>query len=213
MNEPRWTDVELLKTGYLDHRSETDDDHLKALLASCEDMFERGSNRLFSPDPVPNDTTPPDPVVRRVSSGGKDPEIGADDPYEIFLPDARELVRLVIVGQEVPESESLEAWPLDGWQLLPSRPGEPATTALVPSKYVSTRSESWDVIAVGHFGFVDVPADVVDAVYLMAARSFADRQATYADQILTAEGDNLAYFRSMPQRAWRIFQSYWMPGR
>ncbi len=50
----------------------------------------------------------------------------------------------------------------------------------------------------GDWGWYPPPSDIVDGTYRLASRMFHERQATYSDSVVTAEGGVIQYFRQLP---------------
>ena len=205
MPEPRYTDLETLKSSYLDQRGDLDDDWLSLLLGSAENLFERATGRSFAPDP-PLDSSGGDsapPVLRRLSSGGKDAHGG--EQALIPVPDLREADAVTVAGAAVTAASSPGVYPLDGYELERQRSDEPAWALRIPRTLLHARDADGDLVVSGRWGWLSPPADAVDAVYLMAARATRERDAAFAETIETDTGSVITYLRSLPPRAWMAY--------
>lgn len=145
----------------------------------------RGCGRLLVPDPpLPGEGDPaPDPVQKRIRARGR---------RFVRVPDAREITEVLGDGTEIDDYEPIE------------RDGHIVCLEL---------SDRYDVVEVtGEFGFAAIPDDLLEAIYILAARSYYERQAQFADQVALAEGVGVqAYYRQLPQRVKLIFGAYAVP--
>jgi len=77
------------------------------------------------------------------------------------------------------------------------------------------RRERHTVEVTGRFGITPIPADLLEAIYTLAARMFYEREAQYADQVQIVEGGGAAgvvqYYRQLPPRTRLAFASYTLP--
>ena len=64
----------------------------------------------------------------------------------------------------------------------------------------------------GRFGFAVLPPDLVEAIYMLAARYHYEKAAQYADQVAILEGTAVqSYFRQLPPRVKLAFGKYTVP--
>jgi hypothetical protein len=64
----------------------------------------------------------------------------------------------------------------------------------------------------GTFGFSSMPANLVDAIYVLAARMSYEEAAQYADQVSILEGTAVqSYYRQLPPRVKLVFGTFTVP--
>lgn len=61
----------------------------------------------------------------------------------------------------------------------------------------------------GRFGYLEIPDDLKNGIYVLAARRYFERSALYADQVAIAEGGGVQkYLRQLPLATKLSFSSY-----
>jgi hypothetical protein len=69
-----------------------------------------------------------------------------------------------------------------------------------------------EAVVAGSFGFTSLPANLADAIYVLAARMHYEEAAQYADQVAVLEGTAVQnYYRQLPPRTKLVFQTYAVP--
>ena len=142
----------------------------------------------------------------------------------IVLPDASEITAISVDGTAVPEAE----WRLQerdgyfvGFELTDSfmqpgwspvwgwgTEGGGSTPALPPGYRQGDRT----VAVTGRFGFGSIPPNLNEAIYLLAARMYYEKEAQFADQVAVGEGAVAQiYYRQLPPRARLAFESFSLP--
>jgi hypothetical protein len=104
-----------------------------------------------------------------------------------------------VIAIELPDSVVKAGWtPLWGWDAFPLPPG-----------YV----QGDRVVSVtARFGFTSIPPNLNEAIYLLAARMYYERQAEYADQVAVGEGATAQiYYRQLPPRVKLAIESFSIP--
>lgn len=156
-------------------------------------------------DPVWADTA--DPVAETIEANGR---------RRVLVPDAREITSVSVDGAV---TEDFKAESRDG-MIVALRFGPsiaPYDGGYYGYTYASLRP--WtdrmpqEVIITGRFGFLaPLPANLRDAIYVLAARSYYERGAQYADSVAVGEGATAdVYYRQLPPRTRMVFQSYVLP--
>lgn len=188
----------------LDASRDIDDDLLQSILDGVSTRVETYTGRLFHPDP-PLDNAGEDtaaPVTKSVRLPRRFlrwSEWGDDHPRTrmIDIPEAREIESVTGAAVEITGFEPLNDPPWGRIQVFGlTVPPQPAITAL-PALTV-----------IGKFGWWPPPADLKDAVLLMAARRSKERDAQYADTVQLAEGITVAFFRQFPATVQATIESY-----
>jgi hypothetical protein len=64
------------------------------------------------------------------------------------------------------------------------------------------------IAVTGRFGWWPAPDDIRDAVLVMAARRWKERDAGYGDSVQLAEGITVAYYRQFPATVQATIESY-----
>lgn len=162
--------------GWADTTLSTNQAQLKRALAAAVGFCQTYTHRNF----VPEGTTE-EPVVKIVES-----DVAATT---MRVPDVREISELRVDGVVVD----------DGYTLLPDGFGRPAPRLRLPAAPTST------VQITGTFGFLNVPADIRDAIYTDAIRRAKDKDAAFGDRVEGADGTVISYFRSLPARVQAIY--------
>lgn len=158
---------------------------MQRLLTASEALVQRYTGRKFDPTPAlddQNEDTLP-PVIKQFIT---------DRRGWVRLPDLRELVSITYGGSTLVNTEWNAAYEL--W----ARDGEPATHLQVQPEYLYPGRVPLQVS--GRWGFLPVPAEVKEATYRMTARAYAERDARYADQVMSGmgEGAMFNYFKQLP---------------
>lgn len=66
-----------------------------------------------------------------------------------------------------------------------------------------------EAVLTGRFGFSAIPANLADAIYVLAARMRYEEAAMYADNVAVLEGDAASvYYRQLPVRTKLVFATY-----
>jgi hypothetical protein len=69
-----------------------------------------------------------------------------------------------------------------------------------------------EAVVDGAFGFTSLPANLADAIYVLAARMHYEEAAQYADQVAVLEGAAVQnYYRQLPPRTKLVFQTFAVP--
>jgi hypothetical protein len=167
-----------------------------------------GCGRLLVPDPPlvagEPSTDTADPVQKQFSVRGR----------RVLIPDAREITEVLVDDEAVAEYRTTEQ---NGLVVLLNLPHDHRYCAYggYDSEYAAgcwCRRRRRTVKVTGRFGFLDIPATLKDAIYILAGRSFYEREAQYADQVALAEGAGIqAYYRQLPPRAKLVFGTYAVP--
>lgn len=170
------------------------------------------------------------PVLRRFTTEGRStirvPDLRAVDP----APDPRvpNSGGLVLAGRRLlPTQYNLGygAYAAGGAdEAIGSDIAEPATEIFLGSAYGPAFSiaasfsfvapigyYSNDLSITGRWGWNPVPEDIVDAVYVVGARRWAERNAFYSDAYVTPEGMTLQFFKQLPAAAQAALTSYRVP--
>lgn len=164
--------------------------HLEAAYLQAQAPPPYGCGRLLTPDPeviAPTEEDPdpdqPEPVTRRVRLHGS---------RFVRVPDARELTTV--------EADGVELVAETDYEIL-ERNDHIVRLELFRRPRV--------IILTGRFGFAEIPANLREAIYILAARSFYERGAQFADQVALAEGLGVQqYFRQLPPRVRLVFAAY-----
>jgi hypothetical protein len=199
----------------VDKQLSTDDDLLEEYL---EEAFEQaqapaplGCGRLLTPDPPLVEGDPPTDtaaaVEKQFSVRGR----------RVLIPDAREITEVLVDDEAITEYRTTEQ---NGLVVLLNLPHDPRSCGYEGYDEYSSgdgygcwcRRRRRTVKVTGRFGFLDIPATLKDAIYILAARAFYERDAQYADQVPVADGAPIqAYFRQLPPRAKLVFATYAVP--
>lgn len=182
---------------------------LEGALKQAQAPSPLGTGRLLIPDPPldsdGNDSG--DAVERTFAVHGR----------HVMIPDAREIASVVVDGQSASPT-AIEEY--SGYTTL-SHDG-----VVVRLTLAREHRRFWDagycgrpedarqhtVTVTGKFGFAELPDDLRNAIYALAARNFYERDAGYADQVSIAEGTAVqAYFRQLPPPVKLAFANYQLP--
>lgn len=182
----------------VDKQLPADDDILGLALEAAFEQAQApppyGCGRLLIPDPVLENTgteedpvweDTEDPVERRILTHGS---------RFVRVPDAREITSVLLDDVEIASTdyEVLER----NEQIVRLELGRRANVVKVT----------------GRFGFATIPAALREAIYILAARSYYERSAQYADQVAIAEGAAVqAYYRQLPPRTKLVFGTFTVP--
>ncbi len=131
-----------------------------------------------------------------------DPEDEDDDPVQrrirahggrfVRIPDAREITEVLVDDDVVTDYETK------------SRNGVIVGLEL---------PDECDAVKVtGRFGLWPIPASLGGAIYILAARSYYEQAAQFADQVEVLEGTAVhSYYRQLPPRTKLAFASFTVP--
>jgi hypothetical protein len=222
---PDWLNVAGLKRR-VDKQLSGDDvlleEYLQGALAQAQAPYPLGCGRLLMPNPpldgAGNDTA--GPVTLGITASGR----------RIVLPDARTITKVEANDVEPEAWEDGQEWTSewvaadedltpqvitnyqtttrDGMVLQITMPRDHPLWSSRGERFSETRERTF-VAVTGKFGFVTPPADLVEAIYILAARAFYEREVQYADQVQVAEGAAVqAYYRQLPPRTKLAFTSY-----
>lgn len=183
----------------LDRELVTDDDKLRDYLLSAVMQAQApppyGCGRLLIPDPP----LPTDPVVSRtvlvrrgrasvpdastLTSVTVDGTVVLSSTYKTLVKD-NYIVQLRTLDTDITSPYAQWAWPL----------------------------EEKEAILTGRFGFQTIPANLADAIYVLAGRYLYEEAVLYADRIEVLEGTAVqSYYRQLPVRTKLVFQTYAVP--
>jgi hypothetical protein len=185
-------------------------DYLLASLVQVQAPYPLGCGRLLVPEPPVVEQEGKDvsvPVTRTTVQRGR----------RVNVADAREVTRLAVAPDAFDEAEEVTQYTTvvrDGQIVRLDLPQEPRWRW----SYVRGE-EGWDTEppwrtlrrfeVTGRFGFAAIPPLLVEAIYILAARSFYEREAQYADRIVVGEGAVAqSYFRDLPPRARLALETY-----
>lgn len=178
-NRPSPLSIATLKR-YLGKQLSGDDVLLEQILDAAVALAATYTGRQLAAVPA-NDGD--DPVTVTVRPAGS---------RYIRVPDAREITELLVDGTAT--TDYTPVGPLD---------------AATVTKIRLLRRGARLVEITGRFGLDPFPADLADAIYVLAARNFHEKDAGYADAVAPGEGAAAAqYFRMMPARVRAVFDSY-----
>lgn len=192
--------VELTLAGFkrrLDRELTVDDDkltdYLTAALMQAQAPWPLGCGRLLIPDPLSSE----DPPVTRVVIVRRG---------RALVPDASSITSVVIGGTAITAGAGYRSWRKDGYIVQLRGLDFPD-----PYQPVAPADEAQCAIT-GHFGFQSLPANLTDAIYVLAGRYLYEEAVLYADQIEVLEGTAVqSYYRQLPVRTRMVFQSYAVP--
>jgi len=108
-----------------------------------------------------------------------------------------------VVGMELSDALVKQGWSTTwGW-------GEGGSPGALPSGY---RQGDRFVAVTAKFGFASIPPNLNEAIYLLAARMYYEKEAQFADQVAVGEGATAQiYYRQLPPRARLAFESFSLP--
>jgi len=193
----------------VDKQLSTDDDLLEEFLEGAFEQAQApapcGCGRLLTPDPPFTDAEPPEdtnaPVQKTFEVPGR----------RVLIPDARAITEVLVDDEAVTGYHTVQK---DGHVVALTVPHDPGCRAYGHITG-STGCESWCarrrrvVKVTGRFGFVEIPMNLRDAIYILAARSYLERDAQYADQVALPDGGGVqAYYRQLPPRTKLVFATY-----
>lgn len=189
---------------------------LEAAFAQAQAPPPYGCGRLLLPDPAFVEVEPAtdpvtfadtaDPVERELVVAGRN----------VLIPDAREITQ--VLGYN--DAELDEGSDYGNYSVL-WRDGVIIALRLASGRRGYGGSygpwhcdPTWPktVKVTGHFGFVDGPPNLAEAIYTLAGRMYFERDAQYSDQVRVAEGaTGEAYFRQLPVRTKLAFSTFTVP--
>lgn len=190
---------------YLDTTRNTDDVLLQGILDGVSGRVERYTGRLLHPDPPLAggglDTAPA--VTKTVTLPRRllraSPDFSPLRPVTrtVDIPEARQLATVTGAAATVSGFQALGAAPWERIQVFGlTVPWQDPVTAL-PA-----------ITLTGRFGWWPAPDDLKDAVLVMAARRWKERDAAYGDTLQLAEGITVSYFRQFPATVQATIESY-----
>ncbi len=201
---PEELSVEVLKKR-IDITGESNDEMLgDYLLAAYQQAQERpplGCGRQLYPEPA---TAEDEPVEKTYKVRGRN----------VLLPDAREITKIVVIDDDAsPEESEVE---LDDCETSEDH------GLIVGLKLPRFQPKWWreqypfyehhhkrTVKVTGRFGFLVVPQELREGIYILAARMFYEREAQFADQVAVGEGATASlYYRQLPPRTRIAFESF-----
>lgn len=68
-----------------------------------------------------------------------------------------------------------------------------------------------DLSITGRWGWLPTPIDIVDAVYTVGSRRWAERNAWFSDAYVTPEGMTLSFYKQLPAAAQAALSTYRVP--
>lgn len=168
-------------------------DYLAAAVAQAQASWPLGCGRLLIPDPPLIDD---DPVPKIVTA-----RMG-----RALVPDASTITSVTVDGTLVVPGTGYRAWVRNGYIVQLRGLG-------FPSPYVPVASaDEQQCVITGHFGFQSIPANLADAIYVLAGRYVYEEAVLYADRIEVLEGTAVqSYYRQLPPRCKLVFQTYAVP--
>jgi len=181
------------------------DDFLNRLLLAVSDRVERYTGHLFRPNPPlandGTDTLPPATmtVYPLRTAGTSFPDV---HNLTVGIPDARSITQI-----------TLETAVVNGWTAV----GDPPYSAVqvynllyryFQPNYLQLSTLGPRMVVTGRFGWVPPPADITDAVLVMAARRYRERDASYGDTVQTADGGVISYYRQLPATVQATLEQY-----
>lgn len=180
----------------LDRELDADDDKLTDYLAAAvmqaQAPWPVGCGRLLFPDPP----DPDDLVVSRTVTVRRG---------RALVPDASTLSTVTVDGTLVGQS-GYRTYERDGYIVQLRGLDYPD-----PYRPVAPVDESQCVVT-GRFGFTSIPANLADAIYVLAGRYVYEEAVLFADRIEVLEGTAVqSYYRQLPVRTKLVFQTYAVP--
>lgn len=190
---------------YLAVSRSTDDQLLEQILRSVSDRVETYCGRAFRPSPgldaAGNDTLAP--VAKTVYPMR---HTGA------WFPSSYTLLVQIPPTREI-DQVTLEGAPVTGYTPV----GDPPWTSLqvfdliyryyAPS-YLQLSTLGPKMVITGRFGWYPPPEDLKDAVLVMAARRYKERDAAYGDAVQLADGGIISYFKQFPPSVQATLDQY-----
>jgi hypothetical protein len=185
---------------YLDTTRTSDDTLLQSILDGVSGRVERYTGRLFHPDPPlvsGLDTAPavtsPVYLPRRALKWG----VYCPRTRTVDIPEAREI-----------DTVAAAAATVSGFTPLGENPWERIQVFGVTVPWQNPVTALPAITVTGRFGLWPAPDDIKDAVLVMSARRWKERDAGYGDTVQFAEGVTVAYFRQFPATVQATIESY-----
>jgi hypothetical protein len=142
----------------------------------------------------------------------------------VILPDAREVAS--VVDTTDPDNHST----LEGWTLR-KRNGVFVQLRLSRTTLETWSSFGWgpsawwedrpgrtepeserELTITGRFGFTEIPWSLREAIYVLAARKYFERQARYSDSVRAGEGQIAqVYYKDLPAPARLAIEAFLLP--
>jgi hypothetical protein len=185
---PGLATIEQLKAVLNVREGEFDEATAQLFLDSASEMVGRYCERTFIADPAPTaeGEDDPSPVTRTVRARGL---------RMIRIPDVRRLDQVDADGTVLLPTQ---------WELV-GREGDPAVA-------IRLNLDARVLVLTGLFGWAPPPAPVVKATLTLAARSYEERDARFADQVIDPVGSVSNYFRQLPASVVAELGLYRYPG-
>jgi len=194
-------------------------EYLEGAFQQAQASAPLGCGRLLVPSPAlverdegePTDTA--DPVTRTFAVRGQ----------RVMIPDAREITKVEVNNVEVPHEGVDER----GYhQAIRTELMDDGTQVDFVVRLDLPRPETWSSEndwsrdnsrrktgkITGRFGFLTIPKRLAEAIYILAARAYYEREAQFADQVAVGEGATAStYYRQLPPRTRLAFESFALP--
>jgi len=190
----------------LGHTSSADDVMLEGILAGVETRVASYTGRSFEPSPqlAGDDTDTLPPVTETVLLRTRPcdwwiPPASYNAPVTVDIPDARQVTGVLAQGEAI-----------SGWELVrqPGRPVFERIKLFDPNIDVRQFTSIPSIQLTGRFGWWPAPADLKDAVLIMASRRFYERAARYGDSVMLQDGATVNYFRQFSPSVQATLDSY-----
>lgn len=175
---------------FLDVRDSVSEELLQTILDAATDLCQQFTGRVFEPT-----GTPGEPVSMTFSSEGQG---------FVTIPDLRQAITVTFEGSLVPEFNGTDP----GYILEGEAPYTEIWLEGVPFARTVHRN---DLVIEGVWGHDPIPPAIKDAVLVLASRAYRERDASYADSVVSAEGGILSYFRNLPPRVQATFEQFRLP--
>ena len=172
---------------------DADDDELQgyldAALAQAQAPAPNGCGRLLTPNP-PGDSDPDVELTFQMTG------------HRLRVPDARALAAVEVDGVAAAYRSLSHKGHIVA--ITVARADPVYETPVLPAERTVTLT--------GRFGFASIPDDLLEAIYMLAARYHYEKAAQYADQVAVLEGSAVqSYFRQLPPRVKLAFATYTVP--
>lgn len=161
-------------------------DYLDAALAQAQAPWPHGCGRLLIPNPV-SDLEAEVELTFQMTG------------HRLRVPDARILSAVEVDGVSAAYRTMVHKDHIVA--IAVARAAPVYETPVLPAQRTVTLT--------GRFGFAVLPANLLEAIYLLAARYHYEKAAQYADQVAILEGTAVqSYYRQLPPRAKLAFAEY-----
>jgi hypothetical protein len=154
---------------------------LKGVLLGVEAFVERYCGHTFAPLPpfVDGEDTG-SPVTKTFAARGR---------TTVKVPDLRVALSVTLDGGTLDP---------DYGYVLEQTGGDPAMRLYLTRTPYLLLGDTGALRIVGRWGMLETPDDIRESVITLASRKWRERDAAYSDQVITAEGSVMAYFRQLP---------------